>query len=663
MKKLLLSAIVAIATAGSIQAINEDVFVFKNPVMPEMKGAPALRLAAGSAARVAKAANATDWTLSYMKNVNGLMSMGLNQEQKGLSLAIKMPEELVKQCAGSSITEFTFYMGSLDKPEGKIFISSSLGGTPLYSEDVAFTVNNWNTVKLATPYVIPETDTPAVLYFGYSFDCPVANSNTGANCPIVIDGSVIDDGNGDIIYVQDKWQSIGNPLTLQVTVEGDNLPRDMMEVEDYALPYIIKPGEKPVAQFMLYNSGSNTIENVTVSTSLDGVKSEEYQAEVSLAPYSDGLLEIPAAVADKWGVYRVGAEITKVNGKAIEPVAVADYVKCIDNGYERRMLVEEWTGTWCGWCPQGIVGMEYMNATYPDNFIGIAVHSSNGPTAPDPFNLSSYINSLNKNYGVVSGFPGSFVDRTVPVSPTSQYFKLAYQLLAGNTGFADISVKAAYTDDTKKKIDITTTTVFNYDKEEVNGILAESNYGIAYVVVENGLAGRQANYFAGGESGKCGGWENMSSTVDWTFNEVARKIDSFSGKPGSVPAEIKKGEEYEYTHTMTLPTSIKDKANIDIIAILLNTTTGRVENAAKVHGPDYSGISGVIADGSNVKVCAEAGSVTVAGDCVAADVYGINGVKVASLAGEGSVSLSAGMYIVRVLSADGAVKTAKVAVR
>ena len=46
-------------------------------------------------------------------------------------------------------------------------------------------------------------------------------------------------------------------------------------------------------------------------------------------------------------------------------------------GYQpfKRVLCEEYTGTWCGWCPRGHYYMEKMDHDYPETYIGIATHS------------------------------------------------------------------------------------------------------------------------------------------------------------------------------------------------------------------------------------------------------------------------------------------------
>ena len=41
----------------------------------------------------------------------------------------------------------------------------------------------------------------------------------------------------------------------------------------------------------------------------------------------------------------------------------------------KRVVFEEAGGTWCPWCPQGIVAMETLEQNYPLTAIPIAVHN------------------------------------------------------------------------------------------------------------------------------------------------------------------------------------------------------------------------------------------------------------------------------------------------
>ena len=47
----------------------------------------------------------------------------------------------------------------------------------------------------------------------------------------------------------------------------------------------------------------------------------------------------------------------------------------------RNVVVEEFTGTGCGWCPRGLVGMEKLRQTFGDRFIGIGIHQYNSTDA------------------------------------------------------------------------------------------------------------------------------------------------------------------------------------------------------------------------------------------------------------------------------------------
>ena len=72
----------------------------------------------------------------------------------------------------------------------------------------------------------------------------------------------------------------------------------------------------------------------------------------------------------------------------------------------KKVIVEEATGTWCGWCPRGTVWMDRMANRYPDHFIGIAVHNG------DPMTDQEYDDGLN-----ASAFPNAVVNRNNFIDP------------------------------------------------------------------------------------------------------------------------------------------------------------------------------------------------------------------------------------------------------
>lgn len=69
----------------------------------------------------------------------------------------------------------------------------------------------------------------------------------------------------------------------------------------------------------------------------------------------------------------------------------------------KKVLLEDYTGTWCGWCPEGAVVVEELLAAHPTNFIAVASHSGDQLAITDGTNVQDGVG--------VTGFPQGAVDR------------------------------------------------------------------------------------------------------------------------------------------------------------------------------------------------------------------------------------------------------------
>ncbi|MFA6572428.1 MAG: Omp28-related outer membrane protein, partial [Bacteroidota bacterium] len=49
-----------------------------------------------------------------------------------------------------------------------------------------------------------------------------------------------------------------------------------------------------------------------------------------------------------------------------------------DTSAQKRVILEQFTGAWCGWCVDGSYVMDNIIAKYPDNFIGVKWHNGDG---------------------------------------------------------------------------------------------------------------------------------------------------------------------------------------------------------------------------------------------------------------------------------------------
>ena len=217
---------------------------------------------------------------------------------------------------------------------------------------------------------------------------------------------------------------------------------------------------------------------------------------------------------------------------------------------KRRVVVEEVTGMWCGYCPEGIVAMETLHERYPDEFIGVAVHYS------DPLRD---IRLPGRGDGIPRGAPSAWFDRKVystkPLVTTLIDGKYTHVTNMG--GFetllldrleelpaAEVTTEASAKDG---RIHVDATVRFPLNHE---GIYC----GLSFMLVEDGVwqAGFYQNNYFSGRNEIVGGFENLPSVIvsDMEFNHVLRAIyGGYEGQDLALPLLSKQGR-----NTISAPT-------------------------------------------------------------------------------------------------------------
>ena len=204
-------------------------------------------------------------------------------------------------------------------------------------------------------------------------------------------------------------------------------------------------GAKPTLNATIINKGCNGVQSVDYTLNFQGQTITRHADLTTAIPgyfNSTATLPVELPTVEGAGQKTVSLTIDKVNGVdnlAANKEATAT-LTAIAFVPTKRPLVEEYTGTWCGWCPRGFVGMENLYATYGDDFCGVAYHNGD-PMAT--ISSSSYPSN-------VPGFPDAWIDRThetdaycgdnydghYHANETYEQFKQLF-------GVADISVKAS----------------------------------------------------------------------------------------------------------------------------------------------------------------------------------------------------------------------------
>lgn len=488
--------------------------------------------------------------------------------------AIYVPAEYLSCYKGMKITKLLVGLAT-DVTNMYPIISKTLGRN-LLSEPSASGLAGWNTITLSTPYEIDGES----LYIGYG--C------TGTFC-VNLSGPF--NYNGCWLGMGGNWANYAEiyawkPVSVKFVIEGENFPTDMRLIADCDKK--TSKDNDIVVSGTVENFCPGNVSKYEIAYDIPGVASgsKEYTTNLAKNGTEDFRLTIPAlGVA---GVFDITIKVKSINGSddmvpANSTVTLASTV--LGESFARKVVVEEGTGTWCPWCVRGIVGLREMKEKYPDGFIGIAVHDG------DEMSVG---NDYSQIFNYFSGFPSCVVNRTMVMDPDFTNLETVYNL-EKTAALAKITASAEYADAGKSDIIVNTRTQFACNSSR--------EYRIAYVVVENGVGPYiQSNAYAGGGNGVMGGFESMGYSVSIMFDDVARGIyGGFNGAAGSVPAGVTEGTVYDYTYRLTLTGKIADKSNIELVALLIDQSTGEIVNADKVKPGEPTAIGSIVDGGSTGK--------------------------------------------------------------
>lgn len=395
--------------------------------------------------------------------------------------------------------------------------------------------------------------------------------------------------------------------------------------------------------FYITNNSAKPITQLTYSISVDGVNGAEKSLDLSspIEPMETASIPYTTAFEDD-GVHSVELNISKVNGNTnINKHSSAEYsIIALEKSADRVSVVEEQTGTWCGWCPRGHVALDLLNKQLGDKVVTLAGHFANGESQVDPMNiLGDNITSQAEafaDYGGVAmilssmlgggGLPGAMFDRVVAADPyvganttkgkngTYEYgaTDLVNLLKEENPSEADFSMTASWADDKNTDIKVDLTTTFNYNR------FGSFPYGVAFVLSENGMTGKgatwkQLNYYSklAGVNGASdfnnpdmAAWFKAGSYVSTTYDNVVVQAWNPLGNAAIVDksvTDIVKGEAIPFSTTLKVNSDlIQNYDNLTLSALLVNLKSLAVVNAAKVVlGNCAAGIENVNSEANN----------------------------------------------------------------
>ncbi|MBP5385842.1 MAG: thioredoxin family protein [Prevotella sp.] len=450
-------------------------------------------------------------------------------------------------------------------------------------------------VVLNQPYTITEDG----IYIGYTFT-QAANPQA---TPVVLTGYTSDGGfivHTDKVYKNgwfNMYMQYGD-LALEAVLKGDNIKAFAVSPE-YAQDIYAQVNQESQVRMDVTNYGYEGAKNIDYTYEVAGQSGTGHidldpALEAAYGAFHTFSIPIPA-IAQK-GTYPLTIKVTKVNGEANAALDDTDEstVNVLTVMPKKRPVLEEYTGTWCGYCPRGYVALQKMNKLYPNDFIALSYHND------DPMEFTYYFPSN------VEGFPDAWLDR---VHQTDAYcgdgaygewgIEKVWLDRCKEFGVADLSVTADWADENKNTIDIRTTAIFPL-------AIDNNPYILEYALVTDGLKGvgsewSQSNYYSGASGWPAdmlkfiAGGDYVNGLV---FDDV---IIAREPVKGALPTAIAEDGVVSHSYQMfaddALNTSyepiIQDKDKVRVVAMLVNSRTGEIVNAANVKVmPAGTGIKG-----------------------------------------------------------------------
>jgi len=409
-------------------------------------------------------------------------------------------------------------------------------------------------------------------------------SSTGESAEMTQRAASLNDYIGEQIYIAFINNSTDKYLLIvdDIEVKPVNL-RDVSITSFATEPYQLKNQDIAIA-INVFNNGGNALNSLDLKWS-DGT--DEYEETITGLNIKTGesavITSSTSFIAKDDIAYPLEISISNPNGE--DDLNISDNTISVDvSGISyiptKKVVGEEGTGTWCGWCPRGTVAVDSMEAFYAEQFIGIAVHTN------DPMEIPAYSEGLG-----FEAFPNGIVNRISTMEPTE--FRDGLAIASVSVSPMSIEVSAIGNESNG-------TITVEVNTESVTQ-LVDKDYRLSVIITEDNVKGtsagyNQTNFYSGLEAGLLVGvdgldWTTLPNPIlasDIVYDHVARAVlGGFEGLAGSIAANHSSGDISTQEFSWTVSSEMV-MSKMHAIALLIDNSTGAIINAAK---SDVSGIT------------------------------------------------------------------------
>ena len=490
------------------------------------------------------------------------------------------PQDVVLPFGGKRTTGSFQYEMNMIVPEGngayfnfqgEVNIGTTWSMNARFGTDGSLRIDDGSNVRLSTNY--PQNE-----WFNIAFDINLTSNlwrmsingecvgsfDNPNNFIASIDLFPIDEEN--IFYVDD--------VSYSYDPQAEAISFDIDASINAALDgfFAIAGTEKALAG-VITNQGTQNITSFKVGIESGILNTTQEYTGINVAPNESYVFNIDETYSVRNGTNNLRLVLLEVNGEENDANLCNNSQGIVLTGFKptenKKIFVEEATGTWCTWCPRGDVYMNLMTERYPDRFVGIAVHNN------DPMMLSGWNAGVTSTNGF-TGFPGVIVNRETVVDPSA--VEPAFVSRVQGAAFVYLTHGAAYNEATRE-LTVAVSTHFNFD---LTGDLK-----LFVGLTEDGVTGtgsgyNQVNAYSGGNNGVMGGYELLPNPVpasQMVYNHVGRYMfTDYDGLSGAYNGEnTDKGSIVTHIFTYTIPPEFNHE-NMHIVSAF-TAPPGVVNNA------------------------------------------------------------------------------------
>ena len=343
----------------------------------------------------------------------------------------------------------------------------------------------------------------------------------------------------------------------------------------------------------LLNLGAQTVTSFKLNYSVDGATTQvDAISGVSISSgsyytYTHNIAFSPPSPGVFHSIQVWASDINGANNDELPCNDTTTFNVFINAGISgsRTVLIEEYTGAWCGYCPDGHIIVDDIMASN-STVVAVMMHTGDDMETQETLDLDELFD--------VTGYPGAMIDRTL--------FSDESKIPHSRTGGAWVDHTAArinaYT-----PVNVSVNSTYDSNTREISATVtadfvdyAGGDMRIHLFVIENNVTGSgggydQSNYYSS-QSSAAGGtthplYNEDNPIVGYIHNEVFRSAPAgIMGTSGVISAIASPGDSFSETYSYSIPTGY-DEYNIELIGFVAywdSTQLGAKEvmNAAKV---------------------------------------------------------------------------------